>query len=137
MDNTMEFARSNCVFQLVQAGLVVIEHAGEPEEFTIVRPASLNGTLFFEHGSSCSVGASGTALLTNAPPASLRQLKAGGDEWVVDISLAAAPGPGPVWFHQQFSRVEDAVEAIRQCYFGNRVDFQSEALWPQYRRPHV
>ena len=53
----------------------------------------------------------------------------------MDISYAAAPGPGPIWFRERFIDVREAVDAIRDCYFGDRIDFESEALWPQYRRP--
>ena len=34
------------------------------------------------------------------PPAMLEPCKKG---WLVEISMAAAPGPGPVWFHEEFA----------------------------------
>lgn len=131
----MGYPASNDVYRLPATGLVLIEHEGEPEQFTIIRPASLAGTPFFEEGYTTTVGARGTTLLTNAPPASLRQLKKRGAEWEVDISLAAAPGPGPVWFRERFTDIALAVDAIRDCFFGDRIDFTREALWPDYRRP--
>jgi hypothetical protein len=48
--------------------------------------------------------------------------------WRVDISMAAAPGPGPVWFHEEFTKVEDAVDAIEGCFFADRIDSQNESL---------
>ena len=72
----------------------------------------------------------GTSLSTNAPaPAMLQFCEQG---WVVDISAAAAPGPGPVWFHEEFAKIQDAVEAIEECYFGTRVDNCNESLEAWY-----
>jgi hypothetical protein len=121
------------VYRLIKTGLVVIEGEGKPEHFTIIRPA-LAGTPFFEAGRTIALGANGVHLLSNAPSASLRQIKEDGNEWEVDSSFAAAPGPGPVWFRERFTDVAKAVDAIRDCYFGDRVDFENEALSPQYRR---
>src|SRR5687768_3977583 len=106
----MAYLASNYVFRLANTGLVIVEHEGKPEHFTIVRPASLAGTPFLEN--TYSVGVGPATLLSNAPVASLRQLVEGGQEWEVDISIAAAPGPGPVWFRERFSHARDAVEAI-------------------------
>jgi hypothetical protein len=66
-----------------------------------------------------------TWLLTNAPPAMLYPSEKG---WLVDISEAAAPGPGPVWFHAHFANIQDAVDAVEGCFFGNRVDSHNESL---------
>jgi hypothetical protein len=123
------------VHHLALHGLVIVEHDGEPAAFTIIRPASLRGTPFRE--STLLVGAGNATVLTDAPVASLRQLAKRGDEWEVYIGEAAAPGPGPVWFHERFADPRGAVEAIRECYFGDRVDFESQALWPDLRRPRT
>src|SRR5687768_8477100 len=128
----MAYLASAYIFHLANTGLVIVEHEGKPEHFTIVRPASLAGTPFLEDAYSVGVGPA--TLLSNAPVASLRQLVERGEEWEVDISFVAAPGPGPVWFRERFSHPRDAIEAIRECYFADRVDFANEALWPQYRR---
>lgn len=130
----MSTSASSAVYRLIEAGLVVIEHETEPQEFTIIRPASLAGTMLWEEGYTSIMGANFASVLTNAPPASLKQLKKKSNGWEVDISIPAAPGPGPVWFHERFPNVADAVEAIHDCYFGNRIDFTSEALWPEFRR---
>lgn len=130
----MSTSAASAVYRLTEAGLVVIEHETEPQKFTIIRPASLAGTRLWEEGYTSIYGANFTSVLTNAPPASLKQLKKNSPEWEVDISIPAAPGPGPVWFRERFHDVVDAVAAIHDCYFGNRIDFMSEALWPKFRR---
>src|SRR3954462_1500536 len=89
----MGYPASNYVFSLAKTGLVVVEHEGKPEHFTIIRPASLPGTQLLNENKTSLVGAGGVTLLTDAPVASLRQLTEGGEEWEVDISYAAAPGP--------------------------------------------
>ncbi len=120
-----KYPDSNCVFRLLKRGLVIIEHAERSDHFMIVRPASLAGSDFRGWDGCCNVGMSGTTLSTNAPPAMLEPCKKG---WVVDISMAAAPGPGPVWFQEEFANVQDAVEAVEGCFFGNRVDSHNESL---------
>ena len=60
-----------------------------------------------------------TAVPTNALPAMLSPTSSG---WHVDFSMAAAPGPGPVWFNAEFDNCADAVDAIIDCFFGIRVD---------------
>jgi hypothetical protein len=128
-----KYPESNCVFRLLKRGLVIIEHSERPDHFMIVRPASLAGSDFRGWEGRCNVGMSGTSLSTNAPAAMLEPCKRG---WLVDISAAAAPGPGPVWFHEEFENVEDAVDAIERCFFGDCVDSHNESLerWYGKRR---
>jgi hypothetical protein len=128
----MKHLASTHVFDLANTGLVIVKHEGKPEHFTIVRPASLTGTQFLDDAYVLGVGTA--TLLSDAPVASLRQLVEGGEEWEVDISMAAAPGPGPVWIRGRFPNLREAVEAIRECYFADRVDFSSEALSAHHRR---
>jgi hypothetical protein len=116
---------SNCVYRLVKLGLVIIEHPERRDNFMIVRPASLVGSGFRGWQDTAFVGMGGTTLATNAPPVMLQPYKKG---WVVDISLAAAPGPGPVWFHEEFEKAQDAVDAIEACFFGSRVDSGNASL---------
>ena len=120
---------SKCVFRLLKRGLVIIEHAERPDHFMIVRPASLAGSDFRGWEGCCNVAMSGTSLSTNAPPVMLEPCKKG---WLVDISMAAAPGPGPVWFHEEFANVQDAVDAVEGCFFGNRVESNNESLEQWY-----
>jgi hypothetical protein len=120
-----KYPEDNFVLRLLKRGLVIIEHAERPDHFMIVRPASPPGSDFRGWEGCCNVGMSGTSLSTNAPPAVLQPCKKG---WLVDISMAAAPGPGPVWFHEEFTKVEDAVDAIEGCFFADRIDSQNESL---------
>jgi hypothetical protein len=117
---------SNWVFQLLKLGLVIIEHREQRDVFMIVRPMSLAGSDFrgWERRQA-NVGMGGTTLSTNAPPATLMPCEKG---WVVDISSVAAPGPGPVWFHEEFEKAKDAVDAIEECFFGRRVDNSNASL---------
>jgi hypothetical protein len=118
-------------FRLIRLGLVVIEHAAEDENCCVYRPVGLAGTTFPDWEDGVNYGQNSTTLRVSAPPAGLYSIQtAAGKRWVVDISVAAAPGPGPVYFHEEFSSVEDAVTAISECYFGNRVDFNNESLGP-------
>lgn len=120
-----DYPESNCVFRLLKLGLVIIEHREWRDYFMIVRPASLVGSEFRGWKGTSNVGMGGTSLRTNAPEAMLKPWKKG---WVVDISSVAAPGPGPVWFHEEFEKARDAVDAIEACFFGNRVDNDNESL---------
>jgi hypothetical protein len=120
-----EEPESNCVLRLVKLGLIIIEHPERRDHFMIVRPANLAGSDFRGWRGCCTVGMGGTWLSTNAPPALLQPCQKG---WVVDISSAAAPGPGPVWFHQEFEHATDAVVAIEECFFGNRADKRDASL---------
>jgi hypothetical protein len=117
------------VRRLLRLGLVVAEHERE-RKFMIYRPIGLGGTVFPRRSAGMNYSLRGDVFLTaDAPSASLHAVETAHEtRWVVDISEVAAPGPGPVWFHEEFGAVEDAVEAIRDCYFGNRIDFQSASL---------
>lgn len=120
---------ANCIYRLLKLGLVIIESAGESDRAMIVRPASLPGTEFrgwegANLANSIAVGTYGTSLRSNAPAAWIQRCAKG---WVVDISSVAAPGPGAVWFHEEFTTAEDAVQAIEECYFGSRIDNNTAA----------
>src|SRR5262249_10967249 len=119
-----DYPESNYVFRLLKLGLVIIEHPQMPDHFMIVRPASLAGAQFRGCEGCHNVGMGGTSVRTNAPPAMLQPCEKG---WVVDISYAAAPGPGPVWFHEEFENVRDAADAIEGCFFGDRVSNQNQS----------
>jgi hypothetical protein len=116
---------SNAVFRLLPLGLVVIEHDEHPDYFMIMRPASVPGSNFRGWVGCDNYGMSRTMLSSNAPPATLKWVNT---SWLVDISEGAAPGPGPVWFHEEFATCQDAVDAIEGCYFGDRVDNNNESL---------
>jgi hypothetical protein len=119
--------------QLSSRGLVCVRcqgsipvHKGE-EVLVIVRPASLEGARFPGDWGSFGVG-SNVWLWTNAPPANLWLKRSRRSKvWVADISVPAAPGPGPVYFHEEFEVLDLAVEAIVDCFFGNRIDFSKPA----------
>ncbi len=125
MSQTQDYPESNCVFRLLKIGLVIIEHPLQSDSFMIVRPVSLAGPEFRGWKRAVNVGMGGTFLATNAPPAMLQPRQEG---WVVEISDAAAPGPGPIWFHETFEKAEDAVNAIEGCFFGTLVNNQNESL---------
>jgi hypothetical protein len=117
------------VRHLLKLGLVAAEHECD-RNYTIYRPIGLGGTVFPRRSAGINYGLCGNVFLTSdAPCASLHAVETPQEtRWIVDISEAAAPGPGPIWFHEEFEAVEEAVEAIRDCYFGSRIDFQSESL---------
>lgn len=71
----------------------------------------------------------GTFLSTNAPPAMLHPV---GERWLVDISFAAAPGPGPVWLHEEFETAKEAVKAIEECFFAGRASGSNDSLTRWY-----
>jgi hypothetical protein len=121
----------SCVFRLLRHGLVVIESEQQDERCSIYRPLGVGGTRFPGWVEGVNVGQRGTFLCVDAPPVDLSPVgRHRRKRWLVDISTPAAPGPGPVWFHEEFATAEDAVEAIRGCYFSDRVDFHSESLGP-------
>ena len=104
----MNRPESNAVFRLLKRGLVVIEHSRNRDYFMIVRPACLAGFSFRGWTGVVNVGMDRTSVPTNAPPAVIRREDGG---WLVDISSVAAPGPGPVWFHETFDKCDEAVQA--------------------------
>ena len=118
---------SNCIFKLVETGLVLVEP--EFDHFCIFRPASLDGTEFWSAGHKFSNSGTGkVSLRTNAPMAYLSPESKNSDRWIVDISSAAASGPGPIWFHETFESVEEAVKAVEDCFFGDLIDFTRAEL---------
>ena len=53
----------------------------------------------------------GTFVRVSAPPADLSPVGKGASKrWLVDISAVAAPGPGPVWLHEEFPTAEQAID---------------------------
>jgi hypothetical protein len=119
------------VFRLLRLGLVVVEDGRQDERCAVYRPVGVGGTPFPGWQEGVNIGHRGAYVCVSAPPADLSPVGKGiGKRWLVDISAVAAPGPGPVWFHEEFARAEDAVQAIEECYFGNRVDFESGSLGP-------
>lgn len=121
----------NCVFRLLRFGLVIIEDQRQDERCSVYRPVGVSGTLFPGWEEGVNVGQQGTYVRASAPPADLSPVGSGSDKrWLVDLSIGA---PGPVWFHEEFASAEEAVEAIRECFFGSRVDFGRESLG-RYRR---
>jgi hypothetical protein len=125
----------NCVLRLLKFGLVIVEDERRDERCSVCRPVGLNGTPFPGWEEGVPISQRGTYVQVNAPPADLYSVETpSGKRWIVDLSVPAAPGLGPVWFHEEFASVEFAVEAIRECYFADRVDFNSESLGPWGRR---
>jgi len=115
--------------RLLKLGLIVVENE-QDKVYTFYRPMGLRGTSFPRMGEGFHHRLSENVLVrVDAPPANLFPIDtAEGRRWVVDMSMPAAPGPGPVWFHEHFENAEEAVAAIRDCYFGDRIDFRSESL---------
>jgi len=115
--------------RLLKLGLIVVENE-QDKIYTFYRPMGLRGTSFprLEEGTHHLLNQN-VFVRVDAPSASLFPIDTGeGRRWVVDMSMAAAPGPGPVWFHEEFASAEEAVAAIRDCYFGDRIDFRSASL---------
>jgi hypothetical protein len=118
-----------CVFRLLHFGLVIVEDEPQDGRCSVYRPVGVGGTPFHGWEEGVNVGQDGTYIRISAPPAILSQVVKGDRKrWLVDISAAAAPGPGPVWYHEEFASVEEAITAIQECFFGGRVDFNSESL---------
>jgi hypothetical protein len=120
--------------RLAAQGLVCVRCAGSQpihggaEVLVVIRPASVDGTPFPGDWSAYG-GAANVTVRTSAPPAELWLKRSRRSKvWIVDISVPAAPGPGPVYFHEQFPALDQAVSAIVDCFFGNRVNFQNESL---------
>ncbi|MHC4780152.1 MAG: hypothetical protein ACYTFG_16400 [Planctomycetota bacterium] len=120
------------VIRLTGAGLIVAADA-EGSSLVAARPASSSGTVFpgFE---PVAMGIGSERVETDAPTGTLRR-RGCLFAWEVDISIPAAPGPGPVFFRGRFVRLEKAIEALLDCYFGDRIDFGSPALeqWRESR----
>jgi hypothetical protein len=109
-------------------GLVVHQN-NDKNELYIARPASLEGTKFRGWESDIVNGYSSTSLKTNAPSAILSvEGKGRKTKFRLNISLLAAPGPGPIWFDEVFKSADEVVEAVKDCYFGDRINFKNESL---------
>jgi len=116
-----------------ELGLVVYRNNDENELY-IARPASLVGTKFRGWDKDIVTGYSSISLKTNAPSAALTiEGKGRKTKFRLNISLLAAPGPGPVWIDEVFKSAEEVVEAVRECYFGDRIDFENESLEKFYK----
>ena len=108
--------------KIAETGLVV--HEGD-DKLYVARPATVKGTEFRNRESDSVSGMSDTILKMNAPTASITKVKGG---WILDISEKAAPGPGPEWYNGKFKTLEEAVEAVIDCYFGSRINFDNDSL---------
>ncbi len=113
---------------------LVVHRSNDKNELYIARPASLGGTKFRGWEEDIVIGFSGTSLMANAPSAVLTiEGKGRKTKFKLNISLPAAPGPGPVWYDEVFKSSEELVEAVKECYFGDRIDFNNESLENFYK----
>ncbi len=121
---------SRIAYDLADRGLVV-SHSHDDFHLYIGRPASVPGTHFPHDSENRVIRFGNTDFLTNAPTAVIYR-KRRPIRWIADISIAAASGPGPVFFNETFDSAELAAEAILDCYFGDRIDFNNESLAQWY-----
>lgn len=114
--------------RVAELGLVVYENY-DKQEIQIARPASLQGSLF-RGWTEDQLSAIGTTLLTiNAPSAKVTMRGKGRKaKYLVNISMSAALGPGPEWFNKEFKDTQAVFEAIKECYFSDRVDSSNASL---------
>ncbi len=112
--------------ELARSGLVVADCFSD-SELSIARPASAGGTAFRGRGGTSMVGIGNAMLQTDAPTCTVRRRQKS-PRWVVDISEAAFPGPGPVYFHEAFETASEACEVVKGCYFGDGIDFNNASL---------
>ena len=119
----------DAIYYFAEAGLVVWDDYNN-SKLSIGRPSSVEGTKFRGMVDDIVTGISDFTVMINAPLATLTQKS--NNSWVVDISLDSAPGPGPVWFHEDFETLKEAVQAVLDCYFSNRINFQNESLEAYY-----
>jgi hypothetical protein len=110
---------------LSQRGLVVSTHFNERNELIIVRPATAGGTLFPDHSEPRMVGLNDVFVFVNAPAARIRLMGKRGNRCEVEISVDCCGGPNFVFFRETFSDLHAAADAIIDCYFGNRINFQN------------
>ena len=84
----------------------------------------------FRGWNEVQVSAIGTTLLTtNAPSAKVTMSGKGRKaKYLVNISMTAAPGPGPEWFNEEFKYIEEVIEAVKGCYFSDRVNSKNLSL---------
>ena len=125
-----EKSLSRIAHDLAERGLVV-SHSYDDFQLHIGRHSSAQGTEFLHASEDRVIGVGDATFLTNAPIATIRR-KRRPIRWVADISIPAAPGPGPVFFNETFDTAELAAEAILECYFGDRIDFNNESLAQWY-----
>lgn len=110
---------------IMERGLIVFE-GNEDGAYYVARPSSVCGTKFPNFEDEI-VGLGNAFFQTNAPLATLIRGQAEG-AWIADISVGAAPGPGPIYFNETFDSFMNAAAAVVDCYFGNRIDFNNESL---------
>jgi hypothetical protein len=108
---------------------LIVHRNNDKNELYIARPASLVGTKFRGWDEDIVTGYSSMSLKTNAPSAVLTiEGKGRKTKFRLNISLLAAPVPGPVWIDEVFKSAEEVVKAVRECYFGDRINFKNESL---------
>lgn len=116
------------ISKVARLGLVVYE-SKEGNLLNIVRPSSVAGSKFIGWESDTVMGVGEITLMANAPCAVLTVTGKGRKErFHLNISILAAPGPGPEWFDETFKTGDEVVEAIRGCYFGDLIDSENESL---------
>ena len=114
--------------KIAEFGLVVHENF-DKNELYIARPASVQGTSFHGFDENNVVGISNTILIVNAPTAIINITGKGKKRrYLLDISIAAAPGPGPEWFNEKFKSAEEVIKATYNCYFSDEIDFKNPSL---------
>jgi hypothetical protein len=118
-------SRPDICTKLSQRGLVVSTHFNERNELIIVRPATAGGTTFPEHSEPRQVGLNDVFVFVNAPEAKIRLLGERDDRCEVEISIHCCGGPDYVFFRETFSDLHTAADAVIDCYFGKRIDFQN------------
>ena len=114
--------------EIAESGLVAYEHP-EDNMVSIARPSSLSGTPFrgWDHDDVSGIG--DAIIKINAPIGRLREIGKGKKaKYNVEISVGAAPGPGPEWINECFSTLDEAIDVVIECYFGNRINFNNPSL---------
>ena len=117
---------------LADHGLVVGEDY-EHDRIGIARPASLEGTKFKGWAENRIVGFWGGMVKSNAPSATLKTVGSGRKTmYHLNVSIGAAPGPGPEWIDETYKTREEAVDAVVGCFFGDKIDFNNPSLPERY-----
>ena len=96
--------------RLAQRGLIV-RYDPANDSLICARHAAVAGTSFGHWVSSYLAGIGSVDFLTDTPFATITR-KRRPIRWLFDISIAAAPIPGPVFFHETFATPEAAGEAV-------------------------
>ena len=114
--------------RIAELGLIVYENY-DNQEIDIARPASVEGSMF-RGWNEVQVSAIGTTLLTTNAPSVKVTISGKGRKakYLVNISMTAAPGPGPEWFNEEFKYIEEVIEAVKGCYFSDRVNSKNLSL---------